>query len=299
MHAIRPCWHSAASENEIVPSACCTGASSVRPNFRTSFSGIGVVRSNGIHGEVSDPRVSGIRPIFVAALAAAMLPPCTQSCDPLSSRQQFPIAADLFAHPMSIYRRDRLFSKMHYPSSPLVHRLRPDSRHLEWRASIKMPRRRCPAPSAGIGGALSKIGGRQRCSPALRIPNRRGGLHRRFHVARLCSESGQIVGASVKSALCQEPTVGWGIANGTTPEGELGVGCDPAGEKITTKLLPWDRGEPLAHMASLPPPAFRERRHPGLALRFVHRFRPVPRCTQATAPSAAIPLVRHFRMNSR
>jgi hypothetical protein len=88
-----------------------------RPNFRTSFSGIGVVRSDGIHGEVSDPRVSGIRPIFVAALAAAMLPPCTQSCDPLSSGQQFPIAAELLAHPMSIYRRDRLFTKLHYPSS--------------------------------------------------------------------------------------------------------------------------------------------------------------------------------------
>jgi hypothetical protein len=67
--------------------------------------------------------------------------------------------------------------------------------------SIKTPRRRCPAPSAGIGGALSKI---RRRPPTLLAraedPNRRGGLHRRFHVARLCSESGQIVGASVKSA---------------------------------------------------------------------------------------------------
>jgi hypothetical protein len=39
------------------------------------------------------------------------------SCDALSSGQQFPIATELFAHPMSIYWRDRLFSKMHYPSS--------------------------------------------------------------------------------------------------------------------------------------------------------------------------------------
>jgi hypothetical protein len=43
----------------------------------TSFSDIGVVGSDAINGEVSDPRVSGIRPIFVAALAAAMLPACT------------------------------------------------------------------------------------------------------------------------------------------------------------------------------------------------------------------------------
>ena len=28
----------------------------------------------GVNGEVSDPRVSGIRPIFVAALAAAIFP---------------------------------------------------------------------------------------------------------------------------------------------------------------------------------------------------------------------------------
>jgi hypothetical protein len=63
------------------------------------------------------PEGNGIRPIFVAALAAAMLPACTQSCDTLSSGQQFPIATDLFAHPMSIYWRDRLFSKMHYTSS--------------------------------------------------------------------------------------------------------------------------------------------------------------------------------------
>jgi hypothetical protein len=62
-------------------------------------------------------RVTGIRPIFVAALVAAMLPPCTQSCDALSSGQQFPIATGLFAHPMPIYWRDRLFSKVHYPSS--------------------------------------------------------------------------------------------------------------------------------------------------------------------------------------
>jgi hypothetical protein len=80
-------------------------------------SSIRVIRSDGVNGEVSDPRVSGIRPIFVAALAAAMLPACTQSCDALSSGQQFPTATDLFAHPMSIYWRDRLFSKMHYPSS--------------------------------------------------------------------------------------------------------------------------------------------------------------------------------------
>jgi hypothetical protein len=81
--------------------------------FEPAFSGIGVVRSDGINREVSDPRVSGIRPIFVAALAAAMLPACTQSCDTLSSGQQFPVATDLFAHPMSIYWRDRLFSKKH------------------------------------------------------------------------------------------------------------------------------------------------------------------------------------------
>src|SRR5215472_5574936 len=61
-----------------------------------------------INREVSDPQVSDIRPIFVAALAAAMLPACTQSCDALSSRQEFPIATDLFAHPMSIYWRDGL-----------------------------------------------------------------------------------------------------------------------------------------------------------------------------------------------
>src|SRR5262245_3211249 len=35
----------------------------------------------------------------------------------LSSGQQFPITTDLFAHPMSIYWLDRLFSKMHYASS--------------------------------------------------------------------------------------------------------------------------------------------------------------------------------------
>src|SRR2546429_7700221 len=44
-------------------------------------SGIRVVRSDGLNGEVSDPRVSGLRPVFVAALAAAMLPACSQSCD--------------------------------------------------------------------------------------------------------------------------------------------------------------------------------------------------------------------------
>src|SRR4029077_7374303 len=80
-------------------------------------SGIRVIRSDGVNGEVSDPRVSGIRPIFVAALAAAMLPACTQSCDALASGQQFPISTDLFAHPMPIHWCDRLFSKMHYPSS--------------------------------------------------------------------------------------------------------------------------------------------------------------------------------------
>jgi hypothetical protein len=49
--------------------------------------------SDGVNGEVSDPGVSGIRPIFVAALAAAMLPARTQSCDALSSGQQglFPV----------------------------------------------------------------------------------------------------------------------------------------------------------------------------------------------------------------
>ena len=40
-------------------------------------SSIRVIRSDGVNGEVSDPRVSGIRPVFVAALAAAMLPACT------------------------------------------------------------------------------------------------------------------------------------------------------------------------------------------------------------------------------
>src|ERR1700758_2859787 len=87
--------------------------------------------SDGVNGEVSDPGVSGIRPIFVAALAAAMLPARTQSCDALSSGQQFPIATDLFAHPMSIYWRDRLFSKMHCPSSHAGLTEQPDSRHLE------------------------------------------------------------------------------------------------------------------------------------------------------------------------
>jgi hypothetical protein len=88
--------------------------------------------SDGVNGEVRDAGVSGIRPIFVAALAAAMLPPRTQSCDALSSGQQFPITTDLFAHPMSIYWRDRLFSKMHYPSSHAGSpKTRPDSRHLE------------------------------------------------------------------------------------------------------------------------------------------------------------------------
>jgi hypothetical protein len=42
--------------------------------------------SDGVNGEVSDPRVTGIRPIFVAALAAAMLPACTQSCDAATLR---------------------------------------------------------------------------------------------------------------------------------------------------------------------------------------------------------------------
>src|SRR5262249_21957497 len=84
---------------------------------KSRASSIRVIRSDGVNGEVSDPRVSGIRPIFVAALAAAMLPACTQSCDALFSGQQFPIATDLFAHPMPIYWCDRLFSKMHYPSS--------------------------------------------------------------------------------------------------------------------------------------------------------------------------------------
>src|SRR4029077_19210430 len=43
--------------------------------------------------------------------------------------QQFPIAADLFAHPMPIYWCDRLFAKMHI--RPPTER-RPDSRHLEY-----------------------------------------------------------------------------------------------------------------------------------------------------------------------
>jgi hypothetical protein len=87
-----------------------------------SFSGIRVVRSDRINRQISDPRISSIRPIFVAALVAAMLPTCTQSCDALSSGEQFSIAADLFTHPVSIYWRDRLFSKTHSPSSLLAHR---------------------------------------------------------------------------------------------------------------------------------------------------------------------------------
>ena len=87
------------------------------PPSKGRASSIRVIRSDGVNGEVSDPRVCGICPVFVAAVAAAMLPVCTQFCDALSSGQQFPIAADLFAHPMPIYWRDRLFSKMHYPSS--------------------------------------------------------------------------------------------------------------------------------------------------------------------------------------
>ena len=51
---------------------------------RAAVSDIRVVRSDGINGQVSDPRISRVRPIFVAAFAAAMLPPCTQSCDALS-----------------------------------------------------------------------------------------------------------------------------------------------------------------------------------------------------------------------
>src|SRR5262245_34875140 len=78
---------------------------------------IRVVRANGIDGEVSYPRVSGIRPMFVATLRAAMLPACVQSCDALSSGKQFSVTIDLFAHPASIYRCDRLFSKKHYASS--------------------------------------------------------------------------------------------------------------------------------------------------------------------------------------
>ena len=60
-----------------------------------------------------------------------MLPACTQSCDPLSSGQQFPIATDPFAHPMSIYWGDRLFSKMHYPSSHAGSPVTTRQRHLE------------------------------------------------------------------------------------------------------------------------------------------------------------------------
>ena len=85
-------------------------------------SGIRVVRSDRINRQISDPRISSIRPIFVTALVAAMLPTCTQSCDALSSGEQFSIAADLFAHPMSIYWRNRLFSKTHSPSSLLARR---------------------------------------------------------------------------------------------------------------------------------------------------------------------------------
>jgi hypothetical protein len=82
-----------------------------------AVSGIRVLRCDGINGQVSNPRISRVCPIFVAAFAAAMLPACTQSCDALSRGEQFSIATDLFAHPAPIYWRDRLFSKKHYPSS--------------------------------------------------------------------------------------------------------------------------------------------------------------------------------------
>jgi hypothetical protein len=81
-----------------------------------SVSDIRVLRSKRIKRQIRDPRISRIRPTFVAAIATAMLPTCTQSCDALSSGG---IATDLFAHPASIYWRDWLFSKAH-SSSPLL-----------------------------------------------------------------------------------------------------------------------------------------------------------------------------------
>ena len=79
------------------------------------FEGLVIETCMGRHSEF--PRISRVRPIFVAAFAAAMLPGCTQSCDALSRGEQFSIATDLCADPASIYWRDWLFSKKHYPSS--------------------------------------------------------------------------------------------------------------------------------------------------------------------------------------
>ena len=93
------------------------GAALPKSYPRAAVSGIRVVRSDGINRQVSDARIGRVRPIFVAAFAAAMLPACTQSCDALSRGEQFSIATDLFAHPASIYWRDWLFSKKHHPSS--------------------------------------------------------------------------------------------------------------------------------------------------------------------------------------
>jgi hypothetical protein len=113
---------------------------------------LGIKFTDGI--EVVSHQDSAIAPIFVAALTAPMLPPCTQSCDSLSSGQQFPIAADLFAHPMSIYRRDRLFSKIHYSSSPLAHWHRPDRRHLEWRV-FKQDAEEALTPNLGTNASVA------------------------------------------------------------------------------------------------------------------------------------------------
>jgi len=112
----------------------------VRSNpLSENSSGIRVVRSDRINRQISDPRISSIRPIFVAALATAMLPTCTQSCDALSSGEQFSIAADLFTHPVSIYWRDRLLSKTHSPSSLLAHRFRLDSRYPKFGRAQQVP----------------------------------------------------------------------------------------------------------------------------------------------------------------
>ena len=46
------------------------------------FEGLVIETCMGRHSEF--PRISRVRPIFVAAFAAAMLPACTQSCDALS-----------------------------------------------------------------------------------------------------------------------------------------------------------------------------------------------------------------------
>jgi hypothetical protein len=90
----------------------------VAPQVRASS--IRVIRSDSVNGEVSNPRVTGIRPIFVAALAAAVLPACTQSCDALSSGEQFPIATDLFAAGYNAGRGrvNRLDHQVRRPSRP-------------------------------------------------------------------------------------------------------------------------------------------------------------------------------------